>query len=437
MEVSFFATTIDAVMLSSVKRGSAQLFAMDRKCLGEKREAKFRILFFESGTSGGGSFQSLYEYLASVDLTQYHPVVVFLNRTEFVRKMRALGCEVYLLFDFLYSKYPQNRLSKYVTRLGSFIDSRIPNLYLDFARLIHWPAVRSLLKIIRNEDIRLVHANDQIGRDLMALFAARQARIPCISHLRSTRGGGFDRKRADYANRTVSTFIANSRHTRTFWQNRGLCKAKIVVVYNGMREVAFEPGNWRGRGWAPENVRHLIGCVGNFHGGKGHAFLIRSFGSFYRENPDSGLVLVGDGPLRQSLFDLTKALGVADSVFFLGYQRPVLNILASLDLLVVPSEKEGFGRVILEAMQIKIPVVATNSGGIPEVIEHEKNGLLVDYGDEKGLALAMKRILEDKSLRRSLIKNGSDTVSERFGIKRYMSEVESIYDKAMKCYSPV
>ena len=79
-------------------------------------------------------------------------------------------------------------------------------------------------------------------------------------------------------------------------------------------------------------------------------------------------------------------------------------------------------------MQVKTPMVATNSGGIPEVVQHEYNGLLVDYDDDEALSQAMERVLTDKHLRAKLVKNGRKTVQDKFTIERYASEIERIYD---------
>jgi glycosyltransferase involved in cell wall biosynthesis len=138
-------------------------------------------------------------------------------------------------------------------------------------------------------------------------------------------------------------------------------------------------------------------------------------------------MIVGDGPLKAELVNQARELSIQDSVLFVGYQTMAREIIANFDLLVVPSKSEGFGRTILEAMQAKTPVVATKSGGIPEIVEHEYNGILVDYGNENELRNAMIRLLEDEHLRSKLIQNGYRTVRNRFELKRYASELEMIY----------
>jgi glycosyltransferase involved in cell wall biosynthesis len=98
---------------------------------------------------------------------------------------------------------------------------------------------------------------------------------------------------------------------------------------------------------------------------------------------------------------------------------------------VLPSSEEGFGRVLLEAMDVGVAVVGTKVGGIPEVIEHGTNGLLVDCGDSDDLKRSIIEILEDKLLRKKLIQGGYETINSKFRVETYQEKLENVYDNIL------
>ncbi len=385
------------------------------------------ILLIESGTTGGGSFVSLYQHLQAINREAFHPIVVYLNKNHFVRKVRQLGIPAYVFTDYLYSQHSPRYVNDLLKRIAGRIDRHAPHCYLEFARIAHFPLVRRLEKLVNNAKIDMIHLNGQTNRDLFGLFLAERTGISCISHLRSMGSLGFEESRGKYANKIVSVYIANSAGTKKYWVGKGLDPSKIKVVYNAIPDEPIEAVDIRKTCGLGENVKTIFGCIGKFTEAKGHRFLLRSFSRLRNKLFGTVLLLIGDGHLKNAIVDEAIKLGIDDSVFFLGYQEKVRGIIAGLDVLVAPSKSEGFGRVIIEAMQSGIPVVATKSGGIPEIVGDEYNGLLVEYGDERGLREAMVRLIEDNTLRSKLVKNGYKTVREKFNMEHYKSELELIY----------
>jgi glycosyltransferase involved in cell wall biosynthesis len=391
----------------------------------------YNILYIESGTSGGGSFVSLYQHLKVINGQWFHPIVVYLNNNRFIEPVKSLGFPVYVLTDWFYTKKPSSFINHILHKITAIIEKYLPRYYLYFMRLAHKPLLSSLERIVYKEKIDIIHLNVQINRDLFGLFVAEKTDVPCISHLRSMRSGGFDRYRADFANRIVSMFVANSNSTKQHWEKLGIDSKKIKVVYNAINNEQIKPANIRWMWNIDRSVRFVIGCVGNLSGGKGHDFLLQTFARFAKNRSDTILMLVGDGSLRRELIKQTIKLRINDHVIFTGYSTQVQEIIAGFDLLVLPSQTEAFGRVLLEAMQAGTPIVATDSGGIPEVVKHEYNGLLVNYGDEVSLQKAMERVLDDEGLRSKLIENGSQTV-DCFSMERYKADLENIYSGVLK-----
>jgi glycosyltransferase involved in cell wall biosynthesis len=139
------------------------------------------------------------------------------------------------------------------------------------------------------------------------------------------------------------------------------------------------------------------------------------------------LVIVGEGYLHDHLVKRVESLGLTDSVLFTGFQKDVPEIIATFDVAVLPSFFEGMGRVLLEAMAMEKPVVASSVGGIPDLVEHGTNGLLVAPGDVNGLAEALMKTLKDKCLAENMGKAGRKMISEKFSADHMAGAIEKLY----------
>ena len=148
--------------------------------------------------------------------------------------------------------------------------------------------------------------------------------------------------------------------------------------------------------------------------------------------PDATLLVVGEGSRRDALEELAADLGIADRVVFTGRRDDVPAVTAALDIAVLPSYREALGLTVLEAMALSRPVVASDVGGIPEMIEDGRTGLLVPPRDPAALAAAIIRLLRDHPLADTLARNGHDMVHERFCIELMVRAVEAIYDEGAR-----
>ena len=168
--------------------------------------------------------------------------------------------------------------------------------------------------------------------------------------------------------------------------------------------------------------------VGRFADFKGILFLIDSFSQLIIDNYDARLYLVGDGDEESKIRKKVSALNLEKHVIFFGYKKNTLAYIKNADLLVLPSNNEPFGRVLLEAMNIGTPVIGTKSGGIPEIIEDGINGLLVDYGDIEALKNSIIKILKNNSLREKIIQGGYESINSKFCVETYQEKLENVYD---------
>lgn len=177
--------------------------------------------------------------------------------------------------------------------------------------------------------------------------------------------------------------------------------------------------------FAPKGER-IIMHVSNFRPIKRIEDVISAFKLIHDEIP-SKLLMVGDGPMMSSALRLVEKLEISSSVTFLGKQDDVAGLLPIADLFLIPSEMESFGLSALEAMSCEVPVIATNVGGLPEVIEHGKTGFLVDVGDIEAMAELAKKLLKDDELHDKMGKSARQTVLERFNQDKIVSMYEDYY----------
>jgi glycosyltransferase involved in cell wall biosynthesis len=176
-----------------------------------------------------------------------------------------------------------------------------------------------------------------------------------------------------------------------------------------------------------------IGIVGQLTPRKGQWELLCAFEKLLRQVPQAVLVIAGaaifnrDSDYEQLLRATAQSLGIADRVKMLGARRDVPDIMRALDLLVVNSRREPFGLVACEAMACGTPVLATACDGLPEIIDHQRNGWLVPFGYQQILVDALAFLAERPDVRKALAVAASEDVPQRFTMERYINELQAFY----------
>ena len=174
----------------------------------------------------------------------------------------------------------------------------------------------------------------------------------------------------------------------------------------------------------------IIGYVGRLHSEKGLDILINSFYQLSRRFDHIYLLIVGDGPEKKKLEKMSFDLGMEKKILFFGYKENIPLFLNTLDIFVLPSRiRESFGIVLIEAMAVEKVVVASNIGGIPEIIDDGKNGFLCIPGDEKDLTDKLSLLLSDDKLRKEMSRNAFQKVVKRFSVKVMISKLEELFQK--------
>jgi len=292
-------------------------------------------------------------------------------------------------------------------------------------------AVLKLSRQMKKAKCVLVHSHDAHGAAVSAL-AAYRAKIPLRVISRRV---DFPLKNNYFSKikyrKDIDMIIAISKGVKKVLVSSGIDKKKIKVVPSGIDYTPFEnvsSKDYLHRELGFNKDDFLVGIVAHLADHKGHKYLIEAAGILKKKAPSIKLIIVGKGPLRIELDQQVKKLGVEDIVLFLGFREDVPQIMASLDLFVLSSYLEGLGTSIMDAMASHLPVVATEVGGIPELVTHEKTGLLVPPKNPAALAEAILRIYKDRKLAYYFGENGYKLVHEKYSSRAMAKKVIKEYE---------
>lgn len=385
-----------------------------------------RILFIDHTANMGGGEIALLNLVDTINKTTFEPVVALFSAGPLTQRLCDRGIETHVVR--LHPSITQTRKDS----LGARSLLRI----FDQIRALRF--VWKLSRWIANQNAALVHTNS-LKADIIGGLAARLAGVPVIWHVR-------DRIDIDYLpgaavklfrllSRLIpNVIIVNSDATlrtlpRSVWR-RGLGASALehsYVVHDGTHLVelpAVPKGSAR---------TQLIGLVGRISPWKGQHVFLKAAAKVLTQFPHCTFQIIGSALFSESDYErdillLTQELGLKQSVEFLGFQDDVQQLICKLDVLVHASTiGEPFGQVIIEGMACAKPVVATNGGGVPEIVEHQKTGLLVPMNDPASMASAICELLANPQNADALGIAGRERVRSHFTIASTAASVEKIY----------
>jgi len=352
-----------------------------------------------AGLVGGGE-ESLLALAGHLDRHRVRPIATVPAEGEMADRLRALGVPVTVL------RLP--RVRPWNIPVGAF-------------------ALRRLRGLMRGERVALVHA--QGGRSaLYAGLVGLDLGTPLVWHARTA---DRDRWLDPILVRLAHTIVANSGATACRF--RAWPRARVTVVPNGVDLGRFtarpaDPALRRALGVAADAV--VVGYVGRLEHGKGPDVLLAAAERLALKVPAVTLLFVGDGPLRLPLAAQAAAAGVR--AVFAGQRTDVPALLRVCDVIAVPSRQEAFGRVLIEAMAARVPVVASAVGGIPEVCADRLTGLLVPPDDPDALATALAATLGDTAATAARVRAAAIDVATRFDIHMHAERVHAVYSAVLR-----
>ena len=290
-----------------------------------------------------------------------------------------------------------------------------------------------LARRLRDLAPSVVHTH-LLHADLYGTIAARIAGVPAIISSRHN----DDPFRARWPllfllriiNRYTNRFIAISERVRAFTIKTEKVPTSVVdTVYYGLpvdEQKNRQVIDARDEFGLPKGP--LVVCAARLTEQKGHKWLVRGFRSVVDQLPETSLLLLGDGPMRAYLEDTVVNLDLDQNVRFAGWRTDVMDILPSTDLFVIASEWEGFGLSLLEAMSFSLPIVATDVGGIPEVVLDGQTGWLVKSRDSDALAGSILAALRSPYKMLEYGQRGKLRLQNTFSVQRMIFDTEKIYN---------
>ena len=375
------------------RRGSVLLF--------QNLGLVMRILHLDSGLGWRGGQQQLY-YLAD--------------------GMRKIGISQFLVV---------RKGSPQAARLGEL---NLPIMELNLSSEFDLGSLFALARIIRHFQPQIIHAHDSRTLGLAALLRATGWGIKIVAARRvafSIRRNPLWKFKYSYqANRV----IAVSSYVRDLLIREGLQQGQVEVVYDAVDKIPVESKTYRAdsrQRLGVTDAEFVIGCVGQFTSEKGQEFLIQAYTEILDKYPDCRLALVGDGDLYWKFQKLLERLGLGHSVILTGFVSDLDTLLPAVDLLVHPALIEGLGSVLLKGMANRIPICASSTGGIPELVIEGETGFLFPPGNPKGLAQAVFRARQAPVLANQQVERALSRVRSNFLADRMVAETSQIYSNVM------
>jgi glycosyltransferase involved in cell wall biosynthesis len=363
----------------------------------------------------------------AVFLTRFEPGGTERQMTELVRRLDPGRFRVHVAcFD---------RRGGWLPRVAERAASIVEFPVQGFARPSTAARLAAFARWCRRERIAVVQTCD-LYANIFGLPGAALAGVPVrIGSRRELNpdktAGQIRLQRQAY--RCATKVVANSRAAAEMLRREGLAPASIAVIPNGVDTTGFPDRDVSARRSRP---LRSIATVANLRREKSHETLLAAAAILRPEFPDVRYQIVGSGPRRAELEALARAKDLQEQVTFLGHRDDVAALLAAADLFVLPSRSEAFPNSVVEAMAAGLPVVACAVGGLLELIDDGRTGLLVPPDDPVALAGALRRLLADRPAADRIGAAARAEVAERYSFDGMVASFEALYLSALAAHSP-
>lgn len=341
-------------------------------------------------------------------------------------------------------------LAKYLIRLGhkTVVVSNSGELLKDFESCgaIHYQLpvhrkslftavkmVERLEEIIKKEEITVVHAQSRVPA-WIAYFAARKTKTVFITTCHGYYSKHIFSKVMGWGKRVIAISNVIARH---MIDDFCVLHERIKLIPSGIDLEKFRQMPIDARKKDQLNV----GIIGRLTPLKGHLYFIKAMAKVVKVIPNVKIWIVGDAPsskeaYKEQLQILVKRLGLTNNTEFLGNQKDIPTVISHLDCLALATTvPEAFGRVIIEAQACKVPVVATRVGGVVDIIEDEKTGLLVPPADPESMAQSVLKILKNPELAHNLAQNAYIKVKEEYSAQLMAERILDVYKEASQNFN--
>lgn len=288
-------------------------------------------------------------------------------------------------------------------------------------------------KLVRAEGVDVIHAHTRVAQ-VVALIVSKATGVPVVT----TCHGYFKTRARKIFDTWGRRVIAISSPVKDHLiKDLGVDESRISLVYSGVDPDRFA------RDHSADEIRAIkksyglldapvVGHIGRLSSVKGQKFLVEAMKEVIASRPDAQLFIIGNGPEEEALFHLARSLGINKSCRFIDSDLDTHKLLSAMEVFVFPSIKEGLGIALLEALSAGRACVASDIGGISDIIESGRNGILTDVGDVKAISAAILKLISDEKLRKELGGNGRQTVKDRFSLDGWARGVRKVYEDVVK-----
>lgn len=412
------------------------------------RKKRIKILYIQRPAIGG-TVTGLYDLVSNLDLNLYEPIVLFLKPSIYCNQFQELGIRVISPINNLTKKNLENNIiykrdiAASLNRYSKYLSNgykTLKQLYL-FTRKDILISNR-IFRLIKDLGANLVHQNNSLPGDRATVLGAILARIPQVCHIRTLASLTYIDK---FLSRYVNAFIYMSTIIEKSYLEYGISANKGNVIYDGFDEKTYNYSN-------PKKVAEIksefgieeddfVVCnVGRFARWKGQDYFIKAMAKILEFKQNIKVLLVG--PTEPELADhayylklrkLTEELQISKNVIFTGFRNDIFNLMKASDIIVhSSSEPEPFGRVIVEGMLAKKPVIATAAGGVLDIIENKVTGFLVPVKDSESMANAISNIINKPEIGKRIGGQAQIDAKMRFNVRNHAQAVQNIYDSILK-----
>jgi glycosyltransferase involved in cell wall biosynthesis len=341
------------------------------------------------------------------------------------------------------TRYPSVKMKEFLKKWNSKIVS-IPQLRRNINPIYDLYAFIKLYSLFRSEKFDIVHTHTAkagvLGR-IAAYFSGR----PVIIHTPHGHNfygyfGPIGSKMVVIIERLLGRFsdkiiCLTELEKKDYIRFKIAKEDKLSLIHLGLELDDYDKPSGKSKIKIDFNIgpeENLVAMIGRLEPVKGPQYFVKAAVEVAKQNNITKFILIGEGSLRKTLEEKVGKLGFNEKIIFAGWREDIPEILSDLDILVLPSLNEAVGMVLIEAQAKGMAVIATNVGGIPEIVKDKQTGILVRPGDYLGLARAINHLLADREKRLVMGQAGKEWVRSRFKAEEMVSNISGIYQKLIK-----
>ncbi|OGL54002.1 MAG: hypothetical protein A3C43_09660 [Candidatus Schekmanbacteria bacterium RIFCSPHIGHO2_02_FULL_38_11] len=389
---------------------------------------KYYVAFLMNGAKPprGAEYLTL-DLITHLRKDTFYPIVIYIEEGEIVSKIKKAGIKTIRvpLSKKITSFYPREAGVSNPVFIISFL-----------WHLLKSGIIIKVIKVLRTNKIQLIYCSDNLSK-LIGGICGKITGIKVVAHCHDI----FSEKSLYHGSIRIimkpvyllflSKIIAVSERARKYFTLGSKVSQKVITIYNGIDTKRYDPDKIDTslkKEFEISEEDLTIGSIGTLDQNKGQKYLIEAIERLKADGiTNIACLICGTGEDEKYLKELVREKNLTKEVLFLGFRKDIPRVLRILDIMVMTSFAESFSMSIVEAMAMEVPVIGTNVGGIPEVVDDGKTGIIVPPGNIDALCEAIKYLIQNPGIRFQMGKNGRVKVLEKFTIEENVRKTEDVF----------